>query len=332
VTRENELLEADFLGALRLPIAENSDSVVPTSPVLVRLGEGPAPGDLHRLQERVRSLPGVVVGLGSSQAPTTPLVDVVAEPDDPIVDAVIHQVSAAPQAASALAMLLRGSEARSIGDGLAAESAVYSMLQAGPEFAGWIASRTPRSPTDDDSPAVRVERDGSTLAITLTRPHVHNAFNARMRDELLDALAIAWTDDAVREVVLRGDGPSFCSGGDLDEFGTFPDPVTAHLVRLARSVGRAIATLSDRVVARIHGACMGSGIELPAFAGRVVAAPDTRIALPEVTMGLVPGAGGTTSLPRRIGRHRTAELALSGMTIDAVTALDWGLVDAIEDD
>jgi enoyl-CoA hydratase/carnithine racemase len=88
--------------------------------------------------------------------------------------------------------------------------------------------------------------------------------------------------------------------------------------------------MSDRVTANIHGACMGSGIEIAAFAHRVVAHPDTRLALPEVGMGLVPGAGGTVSLPRRVGRHRTALLALSGATIDAPTALRWGLVDAVE--
>jgi enoyl-CoA hydratase/carnithine racemase len=84
------------------------------------------------------------------------------------------------------------------------------------------------------------------------------------------------------------------------------------------------------VVAHLHGACVGSGIELPAFAGRVLAAPDTTIALPEVGLGLLPGAGGTVSLPRRIGRHRTALLALARPSIDASTALAWGLVDELE--
>jgi len=62
----------------------------------------------------------------------------------------------------------------------------------------------------------------------------------------------------------------------------------------------------------------------------VLAAPDTAIALPELLLGLIPGAGGTVSLPRRIGRHRTARLALTGERLDARTALDWGLIDAIE--
>jgi enoyl-CoA hydratase/carnithine racemase len=91
-----------------------------------------------------------------------------------------------------------------------------------------------------------------------------------------------------------------------------------------------MAGVADRVVAFLHGSCFGSGIELSAFAARVVARPDTVIGLPEVSLGLIPGAGGTVSLPRRIGRHRTAWLALTGRTIDAATARAWGLVDEIE--
>jgi enoyl-CoA hydratase/carnithine racemase len=80
----------------------------------------------------------------------------------------------------------------------------------------------------------------------------------------------------------------------------------------------------------VHGACVGAGVELPAFAARVVAREDARFWLPELSMGLVPGAGGTVSLPRRIGRQRTAWLALSGAQLDASTALRWGLVDEID--
>jgi enoyl-CoA hydratase/carnithine racemase len=150
-----------------------------------------------------------------------------------------------------------------------------------------------------------------------------------MRDELLDALAVGAADPSITSIVLEGEGPSFSSGGDLDEFGTAPDPATAHLIRLARSAGAALHAVADRVTAHIHGACFGAGIELPAFASRVVAAADTVIALPEVGMGLIPGAGGTVSLVGRIGRRRTAYLALSGVRLDAETALAWGLVDEI---
>lgn len=299
--------------------------------MVIEAGAAEPPADLPDLREAVASLPCVIVGVSEDGLPPlTELYDVVVDARDPMLPAVLDTVGANPVAASALAVLLRGWDGRSIGEGLAAESSVYSTLQSGPEFAAWRAATPIRSRADPDHPTVRTERAGDRLLVTLSRPEIHNALDARMRDELLDAFALAAADPSIAEVVLAGDGPSFCSGGDLDEFGSRPDPATAHLVRLARNVGRVIASMADRVTARIHGACMGSGIELPAFAGRVVARPDTRIALPEVGMGLVPGAGGTVSLPRRIGRQRTALLALSRTTIDAETALRWGLVDKIE--
>jgi enoyl-CoA hydratase/carnithine racemase len=175
---------------------------------------------------------------------------------------------------------------------------------------------------------VRVEREGDRLLVTLDRPDRHNAFSAAMRDGLLAALDVALADPSLR-VELTGEGPSFCSGGDLDEFGTAADPATAHLVRTQASAARAMAALAARTTVRLHGACMGAGIELPAFAAHVTCAPDALLALPELPLGLLPGAGGTVSLPRRIGRQRTALLALSGQPIDAATALEWGLVDEL---
>jgi hypothetical protein len=255
----------------------------------------------------------VVIGVGGA---ATPFVDVVGD------EGLAAAVDAAPLAATALALLLRGA------GGLVAESTTYSMLQAGPEFAAWRSARAPRDRPPETDP-VRVERVGDELAITLDRPRVRNALNTAMRDRLVEALGLAVVDPALR-VVLRGAGPAFCAGGDLDEFGRRPDPVTAHLVRLARSPAALLDRVGDRVTAHLHGACYGAGIELPAFAARVVAAPDTRIALPELGLGLVPGAGGTVSLPRRIGRHRTMWLALTGTPIDAGTALAWGLVDAVD--
>jgi enoyl-CoA hydratase/carnithine racemase len=167
------------------------------------------------------------------------------------------------------------------------------------------------------------------LRVTLARPEKRNAFSAGMRDGLVEALRVAVADPGIREIVLDGEGPAFCSGGDLDEFGTLPDPATAHAVRTTRSAARLLAACAGRVRAEVHGACVGAGVELPAFAARVVAREDASFWLPELTLGLVPGAGGTVSLPRRIGRQRTAWLALSGRPIDARTALGWGLVDEV---
>jgi hypothetical protein len=236
-----------------------------------------------------------------------------------------------PQASAALVQLLRHSQRLAVHEALVAESLVYSTLQAGPEFAAWLAERSPRAaPPRGEGPAVRAERDDATLHLTLDRPERRNAYSSEMRDALCEALAVAESDPGIERVLLEGAGPCFSAGGDLDEFGTHPDPATAHAVRSARNAGRMLARIAERVEARVHGACVGAGVELPAFAGRLVAHPDAWFQLPEVAMGLVPGAGGTASLPRRIGRQRTAWLALSGARLEAEQAMTWGLVDALE--
>jgi hypothetical protein len=235
-----------------------------------------------------------------------------------------------PLASAALAQLLRHNDVLDLHEGLVAESLVYSTLQSGPEFAAWLAARGPVAPPKCSSKsAVRAEREAGRLTLTLNRPERHNAFSCEIRDALVAALELVVGDASIEEVRLRGAGPSFCSGGDLAEFGTLPDPATAHLIRSTRSAARLLIACGDRVCAELHGACVGAGVELPAYARRVVAREDAFFELPEVAMGLVPGAGGTASLPRRIGRHRTAYLALSGRRLDAATALRWGLVDEL---
>jgi enoyl-CoA hydratase/carnithine racemase len=176
---------------------------------------------------------------------------------------------------------------------------------------------------------VLVERSGNSLDITLNVPERRNAFSAAMREALLEALSLAEADPSVSSVSLRGAGPSFCSGGDLGEFGQAADLVAAYLVRLARAPWRVIDRLSSRVTVYAQGACVGAGCEMLAYAGRVVAAPDAFFQLPEVRMGLVPGAGGSVSVPRRVGRHRAAWLMLTGDRLPAPTALAWGLADEV---
>lgn len=216
--------------------------------------------------------------------------------------------------------------------GVVTESLAYSVLQAGPEFAGWLAERGPASVADTSDP-VLIDRDGDTLRLRFNRPQRHNAFTNAMRAALLDGLAVADADPSIDEVVLCGAGRSFCSGGDLAEFGGFADVPSAHLARTRYSPALALDALTARLGARcraeIHGQVLGSGLEMAAFCGRVRAHPDTVLGLPELNLGLIPGAGGTVSITRRIGRWRTGYLMLSGRTIDAPTALRWGLVDEI---
>jgi hypothetical protein len=293
----------------------------------------------------LQSALAVVVVVGSAGMPTAvaDAADIVLEPqrsDSPgtggavaVADlsaelrALAQVVQRFPTAALSLMLALRSSAEATVADALAIESSTYSMLLAGREFQAWLAGRGPARPAGG-SERVRVDRAGDTLTITLVRTDRRNAVDAAMRNALMDALAIAHWDDSLR-VEIRAEGPSFSAGGDLDEFGRAADVATAHLVRLAASVGQSIHDLRERVTVSVHGACIGAGIELPAFAGRVIAAPGSYFQLPEVAMGLIPGAGGTVSITRRIGRQRTAWLALSGQKISAELALEWGLVDEI---
>ena len=327
------------------PAAAETFSAVSGCPLLVVSGS--EPGALAGLD--ITALPAVVVLLapdpGRLGADCYPAADVILTADadaaapigapfvapDGGIQAGLELIAAAltanPVAGTSLALLLRSSSGLSVPAGLVAESATYSALQEGAEFRRWRSGRPTRPPEPDRS-RVLTERYGDQLRITLARPARRNAVDRHMRDALAEALAVAAADDSLR-VVITAAGPDFCAGGDLDEFGSRPDPALAHLVRLTRSPALLLHRLAARTTAYLHGACLGAGVELPAFAGRVVAAPDARLGLPEIGLGLVPGAGGTVSLPRRIGRWRAAYLGLTGQPVPAQTALRWGLVDEI---
>ena len=175
--------------------------------------------------------------------------------------------------------------------GVVTESLAYSTLQAGPEFARWLAERRPAAMPHIADP-VQAHRDGDTLQIAFNRPLRHNAFSTDARAALLEALTVAQLDPSVDQVVLTGNGPSFCSGGDLAEFGTFSDPASAHLARTRYSPALMLEALTARLGqscrAEVHGQVLGSGLEMAAFSGLVEAAPDSVFGLPELSLGLIP--------------------------------------------
>ena len=235
-----------------------------------------------------------------------------------------------PQAALVLAQVLRASESLPVPAALDVESFAYSMLLGGAEFRHWLDGRGERLPPPLVAEPVLTRRDGDRLLVTLNRPERRNAYGRQLRDALTDALRVAVLDPSVRRVVLDGAGPAFCSGGDLAEFGTAPDLVTAHFVRTLGGAGLLVSGLKDRVEVHLHGPCVGAGIEIPAFAGTVIADEGTTFTLPEVSMGLIPGAGGTVSIPRRIGRWRALYMALTGRPVNAATARSWTLIDRMQ--
>jgi len=239
-------------------------------------------------------------------------------------------VAANVHAAMVLGQVLRLSEELPVPQAIDVESLAYSTLLGTPGFRRWLQQRGPRPlPPPAPQDPVLVRREAERLHITLNRPERRNAYGAEVRDGLVEALRLAIADETITAIVLDGSGPVFSAGGDLDEFGTTPDLATAHLIRTRAGAARLVSQLADRMEVRVHGSCVGAGIEVPAFAGRIVAAPGTVFRLPEVSMGLIPGAGGTVGVPRRIGRWRAFWLCATGAALDAGTALAWGLVDEI---
>jgi enoyl-CoA hydratase/carnithine racemase len=265
--------------------------------------------------------------------------------DEQLVDAVVPRgevgvlgslATSCPVAFATAALVTRATTRLDAPEGLFVESAAYSLLLTGPEFGEWLArNRSTEPKRGRHSSVVRVSRDDDQLRVVLDEPDRRNAYSRAMRDELREALTVAVVDESIERVIVTGSGTNFSSGGDLAEFGDAKSPIDAHLARTTDSVPRLLLTLAARIGSelefRVHGSNVGAGVELAAFAGRVVAAPDSTFRLPEVSMGLIPGAGGTVSITRRIGLWRAVRMMLTGMTIDARTALEWGLVDEVRE-
>lgn len=238
-----------------------------------------------------------------------------------------------PLAALLLVQVLRVIESLPMELALKVESMAYSVLQAGSEFAAWRKKATDYSDADVSKAGgrpLRVSAEDNVLILELDRPDARNALDLSLRDALCEVLDAALLDPDRPRVLLRGLGACFSVGGDLSTFGLFPDPARAHQVRTIRQPGLLLGRCADRLEAHVHGACIGSGIEMPAFAAKLVAHPKSFFQLPELSMGLIPGAGGCYSIGRRIGRHRLAWWVLSGRKINAQTALEWGLVDRVD--
>lgn len=290
--------------------------------------------DIDALCGWLPTQPCPVIGLGEGRAaPELASACDLLVAEGQALGAIVQHIAQAPLAAMTLVQVLRRSGTLDVHGALLLESLAYATLQAGPEFRRWSLAHppAPQRIAGDDGAPLRIERIGTRLSLQLNRPSSRNAMTIEMRDALVEAFEMAAFDAAIDTLHVSALGACFSIGGALEEFGTAPDPATAHAVRSLRLPAAALLRTRARSHFHVHGACIGSGIELPAFAGRLTASADAFFQLPELRFGLIPGAGGCVSLPRRIGRQRTAYLALSGRRINAATALAWGLIDAIEE-
>ena len=174
-------------------------------------------------------------------------------------------------------------------------------------------------------------RDNHVLVVTLNPPEVANAMNTQMGLDLMELFEGLTVDiEGLRVVVLTGQGPkAFCAGGDLKQRNGMTDEAwqAQHLV--FERMLRAILACPIPVIAAVNGAAYGGGCEIAAAADFVYASTNARFALTEVTLGIMPGVGGTQNLPRAVGERRAKELILSGLPFSAEQAERWGLVNRV---
>src|SRR6267142_5045035 len=175
---------------------------------------------------------------------------------------------------------------------------------------------------------VELERDGGIARIFLNRPQKVNALHAALLDQLAAAVEGLAADDRLRVVVLAGRGKAFCGGADLHDLASLTANTAGAFVGRIHRVCAALRALPVPVVARLHGAVIGGGLEIAAACDLRVAAEGTRFAMPEVKLG-IPSVVEAALLPRLMGSGRAAWLVLTGEAIDARRAYEWGLVEQI---
>ena len=182
---------------------------------------------------------------------------------------------------------------------------------------------------NDDFP-VRVAQRGAVAVWTLDRPDRMNALSRAMLLALGKLAREAATNDSVRAVVVTGAGDkAFCAGADLKERRTMTDEDVRGLLDLYRSELGPLDRSPKPVVAAINGVALGGGLELALACDLRVASADAVLGLPETSIAIIPGAGGTQRLPRIVGEGRAKEMILLARRLTAAEALAWGLVNRV---
>ena len=175
---------------------------------------------------------------------------------------------------------------------------------------------------------VTVSVDGGIGTIWLDRPPM-NALNAAIQEQLRSAAHALSVDDAVRAVIVYGGEKVFAAGADIKEMATMSYVDMAARAPELSSAFDAIARIPKPVVAAVNGYALGGGCELALACDWRVAAADAKLGQPEITLGVIPGAGGTQRLARLVGPAKAKDLVMSGRFVDAGEALAMGLVDRV---
>lgn len=177
---------------------------------------------------------------------------------------------------------------------------------------------------------VRLEAEDGLALVVVDRPRALNALNTAVLEELRDVLRQVAQRDDVRVVILTGAGErAFVAGADIKEMESMDPLATRRFAALGHEVTHLLETLEKPVIAAVNGYALGGGCELALACDLRIASENARLGLPEVTLGILPGFGGTQRLTRLLGRGRASELILTGEPVDATTAERIGLVNRV---
>jgi enoyl-CoA hydratase len=178
---------------------------------------------------------------------------------------------------------------------------------------------------------LKIELDDRILTVTLDRPRVLNALNSRMGLDVIDVWSrVAASADEVRVVILTGAGErAFCAGGDFKERNGMSDAEWRAQHDIFERAFGAILESPAPVIAAVNGHAFGGGLEMTLAADFAYGVASARFALTEVTIGIMPGGGGTQTLPRAVGGRRAKELILTGRAFSAAEALEWGVLNRV---
>lgn len=174
-------------------------------------------------------------------------------------------------------------------------------------------------------PTVGYREDGEVAYITLDRSEKLNALNSEMFGLLGDAIAGFASESRARVAILHGAGRAFAAGADIGHYVDITVPEYVDFMRVGNEVQSQIIECPKPVIAAVHGYALGGGFELALSCDLIVTSPDAQFGLPEATLGLLPGGGGTQRLPRLVGTARTADLLLTGRRLTGTEAVAWGL-------
>ena len=181
-----------------------------------------------------------------------------------------------------------------------------------------------------NEPIVQLDIEQGISTVTINRPQSLNALNSELIDELTDVVEKSLRNQSVQVAILTGSGnKAFVAGADIAEMANMTTMQAMHFSRKGQKLIQLIENANKVFIAAVNGYALGGGFELALACDYIYASQNAFFGLPEVTLGIIPGFGGTQNLPRLIGPNRSRELIYSGQKLDAAQAESWGIVNKV---